>query len=174
MDFLTVPTGTFRVFFVLVILSNDRRRITHSNVTAHPTARWTAQQLREAWPDDTAPAFLARDRDTIFGGTVQRTLQGMGVREVVTAPRSPWHNPFVERVIGSLRGECLHHVIIWNERALRHHLRRYLAYHHNWRPHLSLDKDASLPRATQWPSVGRIVAVPEVGGLHHHYERRAA
>ena len=174
MDFFTVPTATFRVLFVLVILSHDRRRIVHVNVTAHPTAEWTAQQLREAWPDDTAPAFLVRDRDTIFGGSVQRTLQGMGVQEVVTAPRSPWQNPFVERVIGSIRRECLDHIIIWNERALRHHLWCYLANYHNWRPHLSLDKDAPIPRATQPPGAGQIVAVPEVGGLHHHYERRAA
>jgi len=98
----------------------------------------------------------------------------MGIQEVVTAPRAPWQNPVVERVIGSLRRECLDHVIVWNERALRRHLRRYLTYYHVWRPHLSLGKDAPNPRATQPPSAGKIVAVPEVGGLHHHYERRAA
>jgi putative transposase len=174
MDFFTVPTATFRVLFVLVILSHDRRRIVHVNVTGHPTAEWTAQQLREAWPDDTAPAFLIRDRDGIFGGTVGRTLLSMGIQEVVTAPRSPWQNPFVERVIGSIRRECLDHIIIWNERGLRRHLRRYLTYYHVWRPHLSLDKDAPIPRATQPPSAGQIVAIPEVGGLQHHDERRAA
>jgi hypothetical protein len=174
MDFFTVPTATFRVLFVLVILSHDRRRIVHFNVTAHPTAEWTAQQMREAWPYDEAPAFLARDRDDIYGWTVRNTLQAMGIQEVVTAPHSPWQNPFVERVIGSIRRECLDHVIIWNEKALRRHLRRYFAYYHTWRPHLSLEKDAPIPRATQPLTAGRIVQVPEVGGLHHHYERRAA
>ena len=174
MDFFTVPTATFRVLFVLVILAHDRRRIVHVNVTAHPTAEWTAQQLREAWPDDTAPAFLIRDRDGVYGATVPSTLRSMDVREVITAPRSPWQNPFAERVIGTLRRECLNHVIIWNERGLRRHLRRYLVYYHVWRPHLSLDKDAPIPRPAQPPTAGRIVEVPEVGGLHHHYERRVA
>jgi transposase InsO family protein len=97
----------------------------------------------------------------------------MGIEEVLTAPRSPWQNPFVERVIGSLRRECLDHVIVWNERSLRRHLQRYLAYH-AWRTHLSLDKDAPVPRAIQPPACGTIVQVPHVGGLHHHYEHRAA
>ncbi len=174
MDFFTVPTATFRMIFVLVILSHDRRRVVHVNVTAHPTAEWTAQQLREAWPDDEPPAFLIRDRDGIYGWTVRRTLGGMGIEEVVTAPHAPWQNPFVERVIGSIRRECLDHVIVWNERGLRRHLRQYLGYYHRWRPHLSLEKDAPIPRATRPPAAGRIVEVPEVGGLHHHYERRAA
>ena len=119
------------------------------------------------------PAFPAPGpRRDLRPGSGDRA--GMGVEEVLTAPRSPWQNPFVERVIGSIRRECLDHVIIWNERALRRHLRRYLVYYHQWRTHLSLDKDAPIPRATQSPSDGRIVAVPHVGGLHHHYERRAA
>ena len=118
-DFFTVPTATFRVLFVFVVLSHDRRRIVHVNVTAHPTAAWTAQQLREAWPWDTAPRFVIRDRDGIYGLDPRRTIQQMGVDEVLTAPRAPWQNPFVERVIGSLRRECLDHVIVWNERSLR-------------------------------------------------------
>ncbi len=173
-DFFTVPTATFRVLFVLVILSHDRRRIAHVNVTAHPTAEWTAQKLREAWPSNDTPRFLLRDRDSIYGWLVRDTLQGMGIQEVVTGPHSPWQNPFVERVIGSIRRECLNHVIVWNERALRHHLRDYIAYYHRWRPHLSLAKDAPIPRATQPSRAGRIVQISEVGGLHHHYERRAA
>ena len=173
-DFFTVPTATFRVLFVFVVLSHDRRRIVHVNVTAHPTAAWTAQQLREAWPWDTAPRFVIRDRDAIYGSDPRRTLQHMGIEDVLTAPRCPWQNPFVERVIGSLRRECLDHVIVWNERALRRHLQRYLAYYHEWRTHLSLDKDAPVQRAVQPPACGTIVAVPHVGGLHHHYERRAA
>jgi transposase InsO family protein len=173
-DFFTVPTATFRVLFVFVVLSHDRRRIVHLNVTAHPTAEWTAQQLREAWPWDTAPHFIIRDRDAIYGSDPRRTLQHMGIEAVVTAPRCPWQNPFVERVIGSLRRECLDHVIVWNERSLRHHLQHYLAYYHEWRTHLSLDKDAPIHRAAQPPASGAIVPVPHVGGLHHHYERRAA
>jgi transposase InsO family protein len=173
-DFFTVPTATFRVLFVFVVLSHDRRRIVHVNVTAHPTAAWTAQQLREAWPWDTAPRFIIRDRDAIYGSGPQRTVQQMGIEEVLIAPRCPWQNPFVERVIGSLRRECLNHIIVWNERSLRRHLQRYLAYYHEWRTHLSLDKDAPVPRAAQPPARGTIVSFPHVGGLHHHYERRAA
>ena len=173
-DFFTVPTATFRVLFVFVVLSHDRRRIVHLNVTAHPTPAWTAQQLREAWPWDTAPRFVIRDRDGIYGPELQNVTQAMDIVEVLTAPRSPWQNPFVERVIGSLRRECLDHVIVWNERSLRHHLQQYLTYYHEWRTHLSLDKDAPLPRAVQPPTCGTIVQVLHVGGLHHHYERRAA
>jgi transposase InsO family protein len=173
-DFFTVPTATFRVLFVFVVLWHDRRRIIHVNVTAHPTAAWTAQQIREAWPWDTAPRFLIRDRDTIYGSDFRRAAQAMGIDEVLTAPRSPWQNPFVERAIGSLRRECLDHGIVWNERSLRRCLQQYLAYYHAWRTHLALDKDPPLPRPVQPPAAGMIVQVPHVGGLHHHDERRAA
>ena len=148
-DFFTVPTATFRVLFVFVVLSHDRRRIVHVNVTAHPTARWTAQQLREAWPWDDAPRFVLRDRDGIYGNACSRSQRTLGIEEVLTAPRSPWQNPFVERLIGSIRRECLDHVIVWNERSLRRHLLQYLAYYHQWRTHLSLDKDAPVARAVQ-------------------------
>ena len=174
MDFFTVPTATLRVLFVFVVLAHDRRRLVHVNVTAHPTAAWTAQQLREAWPCDTAPRFLLRDRDAIYGSNLRRTAQAMRLEEVLTAPHAPWQNPFVERLIGSLRRECLDHVIVWNERSLRRYLGRYLAFYHAFRTHLSLDKDAPLPRRVQPPAAGIIVQVPHVGGLHHHYERRAA
>jgi len=173
-DFFTVPTATFRVLCVFVVLSHDRRRIVHVNVPAHPTAAWTAHQLREAWPWDTAPRFVIRDRDAISGSDLRRTVPQRGIEDVLTAPRCPWQNPFVERVIGSLRRECLDHVIVWNERSLHCHLQRDLAYYHGWRTHLSLDKDAPVPRAAQPPACGTIVHVPHVGGLHHHYERRAA
>jgi hypothetical protein len=173
-DFFTVPTATFRVLVVFVVLSHDRRRIVHVNVTAHPTAIWTAQQLREAWPWADAPRFLIRDRDGIYGEAFGHAIRSLGTEEVLTAPRAPWQNPFVERVIGSIRRECLDHVIIWKERTLRHHLHQYVAYYHGWRTHLSLDKNAPIPRATQPPSAGRIVQISEVGGLHHHDERRAA
>ena len=123
----------------------------------------------------TAPRGVAvGHRDTIYTSDLRRTVQAMGVEEVLTAPRSPWQNPFVERVIGSLRRECVDHLIVWNERSLRRHLQQYLAYYHEWRTHLSLDKDAPVPRAEQAPACCAIVAVPHVGGLHHHYERRAA
>jgi putative transposase len=174
MDFFTVPTATFRVLFVFLILSHDRRRVIHVNVTDHPTAAWTRQQIREAFPDRTAPAYLLRDRDSIYGPDFARFLHSFGIEDVVTAPRSPWQNPFVERLIGTLRRECLDHVIVWNERSLRRTLRQFVAYYHECRTHLSLDKDAPLPRAPQPPACGTIIQVPQVGGLHHHYERRAA
>lgn len=173
-DFFTVPTATFRVLFVFVVLSHDRRRVIHLNVTAHSTPAWTAQQLREAWPWDTAPRFVIRDRDGIYGPELHDVTHAMDVEEVPTAPRSPWQNPFVERVIGSLRRECLDHIIVWNERSLRRSLKQYLAYYHEFRTHLSLDKDAPVPRAVQPSTGGTIVQVPHLGGLHHHYERRAA
>jgi len=174
MDFFTVPTATFRVLFVLVILSHDRRRVVHVNVTAHPTAAWTRQQLREAFPDQTAPAYVVRDRDGCYGPDFGRLLQTFDTEEILIAPRAPWQNPFVERVIGTLRRECLDHVIVWNERSLRRTLGRFLDYYHEWRTHLSLDKDAPIPRAAQPPACGAITQVPHLGGLQHHYERRAA
>jgi putative transposase len=174
LDFFTVPTATFRVLFVLVILSHNRRRIVHLNVTEHPTAAWTRQQIREAFPDHTAPAYVIRDRDGAYGPDFGRLLQSFGTEEVVIAPRSPWQNPFVERLIGTLRRECLDHVIVWNERSLRRTLRRFVDYYHEWRPHLSLEKDAPIPRAVQRPACGAVIQVPHLDGLHHHYERRAA
>jgi len=174
MDFFTVPTATFRVLFVLVILSHDRRRIVHLNVTDHPTAAWTRQQIREAFPDHTEPTYLVRDRDSCYGPDFGRLLESFGTEEILIAPRAPWQNPYVERLIGTLRRECLDHVIVWNERSLRRTLRLFLAYYHEWRPHLSLDKDAPIARAAQRPGYGTIIQVPHVGGLHHHYERRAA
>jgi len=173
-DFFTVPTATFRVLFVFLVLRHDRRRIVHVNVTEHPTAAWTAQQIRNAFPWDTAPRFLLRDRDGIYGEAFRTCLETMEIDDVLAAPRSPWQNPYVERLIGSIRRECLDHVIVWNERSLRHHLQQYLAYYHKWCTHLSLDKDAPVPRAADPPTGGTIVSVPHVGGLHHHYERRAA
>jgi putative transposase len=172
-DFFTVPTATFRVLFVLVVLSHERRRILHVNVTAHPTSAWTRQQLREAFAWDGAPRFLLRDRDRIYGSDFARTVEAMRIEEVLTAPLSPWQNPFVERVIGSLRRECLDHVIIWNERSLRRILQEYLAYYHHCRTHLALEKDSPVPRRVQPLGRGGIIAVPHVGGLHHHYEPRA-
>ena len=132
------------------------------------------QQIREAFPDQTAPAYLPRDRDNCYGRDFSRLLESFCIEEMVTAPRSPWQNPFVERLIGTLRRECLDHVIVWNERSLRRTLRLFLVYYHEWRPHLALDKDAPIPRAAQPPACGTIVQVPHIGGIHHQYERRAA
>lgn len=173
-DFFTVPTATFRVLYVFVVLAHDRRRVLHFNVAEHPTAAWTAQQIVEAFPEDSAPKYLMRDRDGIYGATFRGRLAGMGIEEVLSAPRSPWQNPFVERLIGSIRRECLDHVVVLGERHLRRILASYFAYYHRSRTHLSLNKDAPEPRAVMSPDAGEIVELPEVGGLHHRYERRAA
>ncbi len=174
MDFFTVPTLTGRVLFVLVVLSHRRRRIVHVNVSDHPTANWSAQQVVDAFPDDTAPRWLHRDRDGIYGEAFRRRLASMGIAEVISAPASPWQNPYVERLIGSIRRECLDHVIIINEAHLRRVLTTYTRYYHQTRTHLGLEKDAPDHRPVSGTSTGPIVEIPEVGGLHHRYERRAA
>ena len=174
MDFFTVPTLTGRVLFVLVLLTHHRRRIVHLAITEHPTAAWTAQQIIEAFPNDTAPRWLLRDRDAIYGDMFRRRVAGMGITEVITSPSSPWQNPYAERLIGSIRRECLDHVIVLGERHLRRLLTAYLAYYHGARTHLALEKDAPTPRRVQTPTEGSVVAFPEVGGLHHRYERRVA
>ena len=174
MDFFTVPTLTGRVLFVLVLLTHHRRRIVHLAVTEHPTAAWTAQQIIEAFPNDTAPRWLLRDRDAIYGDVFRRRVAGMGITEVITGPSSPWLNPYAERLIGSIRRECLDHVIVLGEQHLRRLLTAYLTYYHGARTHLALEKDAPTTRRVQTPTEGPVVAFPEVGGLHHRYERRAA
>jgi transposase InsO family protein len=173
-DFFTVPTIRFQVLYVFLVLAHDRRRIAHFNVTAHPTAEWTAQQLREAFPFEQIPRYLLRDRDCIFGGAFRKHVNAMGIKEVLSAPRSPWQRAYVERVIGTIRRECLDHVIVFNEASLHRHVKSFMAYYHESRTHLSLAKDAPQSRPVQGPEVGRIVAIPQVGGLHHRYERRAA
>ena len=173
-DFFAVPTATFRLLYVFVVLLQDRRKVVHFNVTDSPTAAWTAQQIVEAFPDDWAPRYLLRDRDGIYGDEFRRRVKGIGIAEVLTAPRSPWQNPFVERVIGTIRRDVLDHIIVLNERHLRRRLRSYFRYYHTSRTHFALDKDAPEPRAVEPPDHGRIVALPLVGGLHHRYTRRAA
>jgi putative transposase len=174
MDFFTVPTLTGRVLFVLVLLSHHRRRIVRLAITEHPTAAWTAQQVIEAFPYDTAPRWLVRDRDAIYGDEFRHRVAGMGMTEVIAAPSSPWQNPFAERLIGSLRRECLDHVIILSEQHLRRVMSRYVSYYHGARTHLALEKDAPTPRRIHASTEGPVVAFAEVGGLHHRYERRAA
>jgi len=173
-DFFTVPTATFRVLFVLVLLAHPRRRLIHFNVTEHPTAEWTAQQIREAFPEDRAPRYLIRDRDGVYGDQFRDRVREMGMTEVLTAPQSPWQNAFAERVIGSIRRECLDHVIVLGEKHLRRILRSYFEYYQKSRTHLSLGKDAPSTRAVQPPELGAVVEIPQVSGLHHRYERRAA
>jgi transposase InsO family protein len=173
-DFFTVPTIRFQVLYVFLVLAHDRRRILHFAVTPHPTAEWTAQQLREAFPWDSAPRFLLRDRDRIFGGDFSRQVKEFGIQEVLGAPRAPQERAYVERVIGTIRRECLDHVIVFNEASLCRQLKLFLDYYHQSRTHLSLQKDTPERRSLQPPESGRIIAVPQVGGLHHRYERRAA
>ncbi len=173
-DFFTVPTATFRVLFVFLIMSNDRRNVIHFNVTDSPTAVWTGQQIAEAFPWDTAPKYLLRDRDGKFGGAFIHRVESMGIEQVLIAARSPWQNPYVERLIGSIRRECLDHVIIFNDKHLRRVLKQYFHYYHECRTHLGLEKDCPHTRSVQPPESGPISSEPMVGGLHHRYFRQAA
>ena len=173
-DFFIVPTIRFQILYVFLVLAHDRRRILHFAVTSHPTAEWTAQQRREAFPWDTAPRYLLRDRDRIFGHDFVEQVKAMGIKQVLSAPRSPWKRAFVERAIGTIRRECLDHLIVFNEASLYCHILAFVGYYHRTRTHLGLQKDAPESRAIQPPEVGRIISMPEVGGLHHRYERRAA
>ena len=172
-DFFTVPTATFRILFAFIVLRHDRRVLVHFNVTEHPTAEWTAQQIVEAFPEDGAPRFLLRDRDSIYGKFFRERVKHMGTEEVVIAYRSPWQSAYVERLIGSIRRECLDHLIVLNERHLLRILRSYSAYYHEDRAHLSLDCNSPVPRDIELPDRGRVIAIPRVGGLHHRYRRAA-
>jgi putative transposase len=172
-DFFVVPTAMCRLLFVLVIIAHERRRVVHVAVTGHPTAAWTAQQLREAFPWGEAPRYLVRDRDHAFNAWAH-TATAMGIHEIRTAPRSPWQNAYVERFIGSVRRECLDHVIVCTESGLRRVLTAYVEYYLRSRTHLALEKDAPISRPVAVPADGDIVAIPQLGGLHHRYERRAA
>ncbi|MGB2821632.1 MAG: integrase core domain-containing protein [Phycisphaerae bacterium] len=172
-DFFTVPTVTFRVLYVFLILRHDRRRVVHFNVTTSPTARWAAQQIVEAFPFEEAPRFLLRDRDSIYGQDFRDRIKHMGIDEVLIAFRSPWQSPYVERLIGSVRRECLDHVIVFNEEHLRRLLAEYFSYYHEARAHLSLDRNSPIPRAVEPRGSGRVVAQSFLGGLHHRYHRVA-
>jgi len=172
-DFFTVPTIRFQILYVFLVLAHDRRRIVHFNVTRHPTAEWTGQQLRNAFPFEPFPHYLLRDRDAIFGHGFRDQVHDMGIKEVLSTPRSPWQRAYVERVIGSIRRECLDHMIVFDECSLRKILASYIEYYHRTRTHLSLGKDSPEPRPIQPPEQGPIVAIRQVGGLHHRYERAA-
>ncbi len=171
-DFFTVPTITMKVLFVFIVLEHRRRQVLHFNITEHPTAAWTSQQIVEAFVDQDAARYLIRDRDSIYGNDVRLRIASLGMKEVLTAPQSPWQNPYVERLIGSIRRECLDHFVILNARHLKGTLTSYFAYYQASRTHLGLDKQC--PLARQVSRVGRIVKIPQLGGLHHRYERIAA
>jgi putative transposase len=173
-DMFFVASASFRLLYVMIILAHDRRTIVSTAVTEHPTAAWLSRQVTEAFPWDTAPRYLLRDRDASYGLEFRGRVEAMNITEVITAPRSPWQNAYVERVIGSIRRECLDHLVIFNERHLRRVMSSYVDYYQRTRTHLSLDKDCPDSRPIQHRSVGIIVATPKVGGLHHRYERLAA
>jgi putative transposase len=172
-DFFTIPTVTFRVLYVFIVLRHDRRQVVHFNITMNPYATWTAQQIINAFPYEESPRFLIRDRDGIYGHYFKKRVKDMGIEEVLIAPRSPWQNPYCERVIGSIRRECLDHVIVLGERHLHRMLADYFNYYHDSRPHLSLDRNSPMPRDVEGPSLGDVVSIPQVGGLHHRYTRAA-
>ncbi len=183
-DFLVVPTVRFKVLYVFIILSHSRRQVVHFNVTSNPSAEWTARQVIEAFPWDTAPKYLLRDRDSIFGIKFRQRVQSMGIEEVLTAFRSPWQNAYVERLNGSIRRECTDHVIVLNENHLRRVLRGYFKYYHEDRTHtqnVRVTHGASLLGLNKEPPVERpvsnrtsptvqLVELPRSGGLHHRYE----
>ncbi|TWT77301.1 Integrase core domain protein [Posidoniimonas polymericola] len=173
-DFFVVPTATFRMLYCFVILSHDRRRVLHFNVTTNPTARWTAQQLTEAFPFDAAPRYLRRDNDAIYGKVFQQRIAALGIEDRPTTPGSPWQNAYVERLVGTVRRECLDHVIVLGKDHLRRVLSKFFAYYNGSRAHQGLEGDAPLGREREPPELGDVVATPVLGGLHHCYSRRAA
>jgi transposase InsO family protein len=169
MDLFVVPTVSFRILYGLLIIGHGRRQILWIGVTAHPTAEWLANQLMEALGWEPAPGYLIRDRDACYGSLFVRRVQSLGIRDHPTSPRSPWQNGYAERLIGSIRRECLDHVTVVSERHLRHLLLSYMHYYNTARTHLSLDKDAPILRPVH--AVGGIHAHSLLGGLHHQYVR---
>ena len=169
MDLFVVPTVGFDLLYAFVIVRLDRRDLVWINVTVNPTAEWVARQITEAFPWNEAPRYLIRDRDRIYGSVVIRRLRAMGIRDRPTAPASPWQNGFVERLIGSIRRECVDHIIILGEAHLRRILKSYASYYNEIRTHRSLGKDAPISRPVQ--RAGSLKTFPILGGLHHHYFR---
>ena len=173
-DFFAVTTATFRMLYAFVVLSHDRRRIVHFNATSAPTAEWTARQITAAFPGDgDVPVYLHRDRDSVYDERIRRQVETMGIEEIANAPRSPWQNPFCERVIGTIRRDCLDHLIVLGERHLLSILQRYVRHYNESRAHSALDGNSPIPRGVDPPKNGRVVAVPVLGGLHHRYRRAA-
>lgn len=173
-DFFTVPTASFGVLFVFLVLAHHRRKILHFNVTNCPSASWTAQQMVEAFPYCTAPRYLLRDRDSIYGHAFWHRVQSLGLEEKLIAPRSPWQNPYLERLIGSIRRECLDQVVILSASHLRQTLAAYFEYYHQARTHRALEQDSPEPRSIEGPDHGKVLELPMVNGLHHRYSRLAA
>jgi transposase InsO family protein len=171
MDFFTVPTINFKLLHVLVMIENHRRRIIHLNVTEHPTSLWTAQQMRNALYNDNFYKYVIRDRDCKFGKYFGRKISDVGIKEIITAYRSPWQNGYVERVIGTIRRECLDHFIVFNETHLREILKEYFYYYNKFRTHLGLDKDTPENRPIE--PYGEIKSIPVLNGLHNIYFREA-
>ena len=170
-DFFAVPTLTFQLLYVFVVLSHDRRRIRHVDVTRHPTAEWTAQQLTEAFPGDkSVPRYLHRDRDAIYGDVVRKRIAALGMTKIISAKQAPWQNPYAERVIGSIRRECTDHLVPLNEAHLRKILGEYVEYYNRSRCHQSLEGNSPEPREVE-SGDGSVYAIPQVGGLHHRYRR---
>jgi putative transposase len=169
-----VPTATFGSLYVFVVLAHERRRIVHCNVTDAPCADWTGQQVINAFPDEPAPRYLHRDRDALYGREFIARVRSMGIEQVVSAAHSPGQNPYVERLIGSLRRECTDHIIVTDAAHLRRVLREYVVYYNADRTHVALDKDSPATRPVLPPGRGRVIALPRVGGLYHRYDRRAA
>jgi transposase InsO family protein len=169
MDLFVVPTIGFDPLYAFIIVRLDRRGLAWINVTAHPSAEWIARQITEAFPWNEAPRYMIRDRDCIYGAVVTRRLRAMGIRDKPIAPASPWQNGFAERLIGSIRRECLDHIIVLGEAHLRRILKSYARYYNETRTHLALDKDAPLSRTVK--RAGRILCRPILGGLHHEYAR---
>ena len=175
MDMFVVITVTYRILYAMVLIGHDRRKILHIDVTAHPTQDWLSHQIVRAFQSNDRPTYLLRDRDALYGRRFRDTVRALGIQEIVAARQSPWQNIYVERVIGSIRSECLNHVIVINERHLQRILSSYVRYYNQSRTHYSLDKDCPEPRPIEPPSKGpKIIAIPEVGGMHHRYVRRAA
>jgi putative transposase len=173
-DFLTVPTVTFRTLYVFIVLSLERRLLLHVNVTAHPCAAWAAQQMVEALGTEVDAARLIRDRDGIYGAAFDKRVSGLGLEQIRIAPRSPWQNGYAERFVGTLRRELLDHAIVLGEHHLLRLVREHARYYNQDRPHMSLSDDAPVTRAVERPEVGKVIALPRIGGLHHRYVRRAA
>src|SRR5438309_7216574 len=168
-DLFVVPTLTFERLFAVLVLGHDRRQLLWFEVTRHPTAEWLARQMTEAFPWTSAPAYLVRDNDRAYGHAFRSRVRAMGIRDRPISPRSPWQNPYMERLIGTVRRECLDRVLIFSEAHLRQILHSYAAYYNEVRTHLALGKDAPLGRVVQ--RTGVVVAVPILSGLHHHYVR---
>jgi putative transposase len=172
--FFTVPTARLRVLLVLVVLAHHRRRVVHCNVTEDPTAHWTAQQIVEAFPNASAPSYLLRDRDGVYGEHFRHRVKGMRIEEVLTAPHSPWQTPSRSGLSARSGASAWTMSSILSERHLRRILARYVAYYHRARTHLSLGRDAPDRRPIEPPGLGMVIQIPEAGGLHHRYVRRAA